>query len=59
MWHYSIPHEGRDKLGKLQYLLSLSIDIYCIKLKEKIQFCGFIINLFQAYGDPLQMEKGI
>ena len=35
------------------------IHTYSIKLKVKIQFNGFIINLFQVYGDPLQMKTGI
>ena len=29
-----------------------------IKLKEKIQFCRFIINLFHVFGAPLQMASG-
>ena len=28
-----------------------------IKLKEKIEFYGIIINLFQVYDDSLQMAK--
>ena len=32
---------------------------FFIKLNEKIQFIGFIINLFRVYSDPLQIETGI
>ena len=37
-------------------VLYIYIYIY-YRIDRKIQFSGFIINLFQVYGDPLQMEK--
>ena len=30
-----------------------------MKLKEKFQFSGFIIHLFEVHGDRLQMKKRI